>query len=114
MISTEPVPSQLRPGSDALFVELLFTAPRNRPTLRQDKSPFFVGVGTALLAWGANLSRDLGFGGRLLLDGSPDYIAWYEKRGLKKLKLKPIVFAGVWYTPMELSSEAADILLQTA
>ena len=75
MISTDPVPSILAPGKHALFVELLFTAPRNRPALRRDAKPYFLGVGTELLTWGAWLSREKGCDGRLLLDGSPEYVA---------------------------------------
>ena len=63
MISAEPVPSRLSKGAGALFLELLFTAPRNRPALRRDRQPYYVGVGTHLLAWSAWLSREAGFGG---------------------------------------------------
>jgi hypothetical protein len=111
MISTDPVPSILAPGKSALFVELLFTAPRNRPALRRDAKPYFLGVGTELLTWGAWLSREKGCDGRLLLDGSPEYVAWYEKRGLQTLGAKPIVYEGVAYTPMELSANASQQLL---
>jgi hypothetical protein len=82
MISTEPVSSLLTPTVGALFVELLFTAPRNRPKLRRDGRNHFLGVGTELLTWGVWLSREKGCEGRLLLDASPEYIGWYEKRGL--------------------------------
>jgi hypothetical protein len=112
MISAEPVPSVLTPGAGALFVELLFTAPRNRPALRRDGNPFFLGVGIELVTWGAWLSREKGCDGRLLLDGSPEYLGWYEKRGLQKLDVKPIVFEGVSYTPMELPLRAAQRLLK--
>jgi hypothetical protein len=112
LISAEPVPSVLAPGAGALFIELLFTAPRNRPALRRDGNAFFLGVGTELLTWGASLSREMGYEGRLLLDASPEYIGWYEKRGLQKLEAKPIVFEGVAYTPMELSARTARRLLK--
>lgn len=82
MISAEPVPSVLSPGAGALLVELLFSAPRNRPALRSDGNALFLGVGTELLTWGAWRSRDKGCEGRLLLDASPDYVGWYERRGL--------------------------------
>jgi hypothetical protein len=112
MISTDAVQSALTPGASALFVELLFTAPRNRPALRRDGKPHFQGVGLKLLAWAAWLSREKGKDGRLLLHGSPDYVAWYENRGLQKLEMKPIVFEGVAYTPMELPARAAQRLLK--
>jgi hypothetical protein len=112
MISTEPVSSVLAPGASALFVELLFTAPRNRPALRRDSKPYYLGVGTALLIWGISLSQERGYEGRLRLDGSPDYVTWYEKRGLQKLGAKSIVYEGVTYAPMELSAVAAQRLLK--
>lgn len=111
MISTEPVVSVLESDRTALFVELLFTAPRNRPNLRKDGKEFLKGVGLQLLIWGTWLSRQMGHGGRLLLDGSPDYVRWYENRGLQKLSLNPIVYQGVAYTPMELPESAAIKLL---
>ena len=112
MVSTEAVRSALTPGAGALFVELLFTAPRNRPALRRDGKPYFQGVGLKLLAWAAWLSREKHQDGRLLLHASPDYLAWYEKRGLQKLEMKPIVFEGVAYAPMELPARAAQSLLK--
>ena len=112
MMSAEPIPSALAPRASGLFVELLFTAPRNRPALRRDRSPFFVGVGTELLTCAAAISHDRGYDGRLLLDGSPEFVGWYKKRGLQKLKLKPMVFEGVAYTPMELPPAAAKRLLR--
>ena len=112
MISIDPVPSMLDPGAKCLFIELLFTAPRNRPNLRRDGMGFLRAVGTELLIWGARFSRERGYGGRLRLDGSPDYLTWYQKRGLQPLGVKPILFEGVSYTPMELSSKAADQFLE--
>lgn len=112
LISTDPVPSSLSVSSGALFIELLFTAPRNRPALRTDNKAFYAGVGSQLLTWGAWLSREKGLGGRLKLDGSPEFVIWYEKRGLKKLATKPIVFEDTEYTPMELTSDAAARLIE--
>ena len=112
MISIDSVPSILVAGKEALFVELLFTAPCNRPALRCDRKAFYLGVGTELLTYGAWLSRKNGHGGRLRLDGSPEFVNWYEKRGLQKLATKPMLFEGVSYTPMELSDAAARMLLE--
>jgi hypothetical protein len=115
LISSEPVPSALDPGKQCLFVELLFTAPRNRPNLRKDGSPFLLGVGTELLTWAGRFSREKGHEGRLRLDGSQDYLPWYERRGLQRLNLDPILFEGNLYTPMELrSSKAQEILAEEA
>jgi hypothetical protein len=112
MISLEPVQSVLSPGDGALFIELLFAAPRNRPVLRRDGKPYFLGAGTQLLTWGAWLSQETGYEGRLMLDGSPDYVHWYKKRGLKNLGIDPIVFESVAYTPMELPAIEAERLLK--
>jgi hypothetical protein len=111
LISSEPVPSILEPDERALFVERLFTAPWNRPNLRRDGRPYLLGVGTELITWGAWFSREKGYGGRLLLDGSPAEVDWYTKRGLQTLDLKPMLYEGVNYTPMELSPGAAEKLL---
>jgi hypothetical protein len=112
LISTETVPSVLEPGAQALFVERLFTAPRNRPGLRRDGRNFLKGVGLELLTWGAFQSRDSGYDGRLLLDASPDFVWWYEQKAhLLRLDRTPIVFEGVTYTPMELPASGADALL---
>ncbi|MFI5380040.1 MAG: hypothetical protein ACHRHE_12145 [Tepidisphaerales bacterium] len=112
MISVEAVPSVLAPGQGALFVEMLFTAPRNRPALRRDHEAFYLGVGTELLTYSGWLSHKNGHGGRLRLDGSPEFVNWYEKRGLQKVSAKPMLFEGVSYTPMELSDAAARMLLK--
>ena len=113
MISTEPMPSGLQAGQQGLFLELLFTAPWNRKRLRQDGQPYMVGVGTELLTWAAWFSREKGFGGRLLLDSSPEEVGWYldPKRGLQKLEMELMLYEGVEYTPMELPATAAQELL---
>jgi hypothetical protein len=111
MISTDHVSSVIEPGKLALFVELLFTAARNRPNLRKDGKEFLKGVGLQLLIWAARLSREKGHAGRLMLDGSPDYVRWYQNRGLQILPLNPIVYQGVAYTPMELPELPANKLL---
>lgn len=111
-ISTQGVPSVLESGRQTLFVELLFTAPRNRPSLRRDGKPWFLGVGTGLLSWAAWLSREKGYEGRLRLDGSPDYVGWYQRRGLQTLGLEPSIFEDVPYTPMELPPIEAKRLLE--
>ena len=105
MISTEPIASVI--DGSCLLVELLFTAPRNRPALRKDGQPFVVGVGTQLIYWATWFSQHLGFDGQLRLDGSPDFLTWYERIGLQKVNLEPIVFENVKYTPMELSKQTA-------
>jgi hypothetical protein len=112
LISSEPVPSLLDGGKQGLFLERLFTAPWNRPNLRRDGRQYLLGVGTELITWGAWLSREKGYGGRLLLDGSPDQVSWYLNRGLQILAVEPILYEGVQYTPMELPPRAAEQLLK--
>jgi len=56
MISIEPIPSILTPTLGTLFIELLFTAPRNRIALRRDRQSFIVGVGQVLLTFAAKMS----------------------------------------------------------
>jgi hypothetical protein len=111
LISTDPVPSILSPAHHGLFLERLFTAPWNRPRLRKDGRPYLLGIGTELITWGAWLSREKGYDGRVLLDGSPEELDWYVKRGLQPLPVKPMLYEGVTYTPMELPAEAARRLL---
>jgi hypothetical protein len=112
MISADPVPSVLEDGRSGLFVERLFTAPRNRRDLRRDGVNFLKAVGLELLTFGAFMSRDRGFEGRLLLDASPDFVWWYEQKAhLRKLDREPILYEGVKYTPMELPASGAQRLL---
>lgn len=111
LVSTDPCPSGLVGGDQCLFVELLFTAPWNRPALRTDGLEFYKGVGHHLLTHAAGLSRAAGFGGRLRLDGSPDFLWWYHARGLTYLDEPSVVHENVSYTSMELTPEAAAKLL---
>jgi hypothetical protein len=111
LISCDPVASVLQNGQQGLFLERLFTAPWNRKNLRQDGQDYLLGVGTELITWGAWFSREKEYGGRLLLDSSPDQVVWYQRRGLQILAREPILYEGVEYTPMELSPQAAGELL---
>lgn len=45
LISREPVRSALQRSEQGLFIELLFTAPRNRPALRKDGKDHLRGIG---------------------------------------------------------------------
>jgi len=111
LISSEPIKSTLARDSAALFVELLFTAPRNRPALRVDGQRYFSGVGPELLRWAVLFSRRRHCDGRLKLDASPDYFQWYLDLGFQKLDVEPIIYEGIKYTPMELPAEKVDNLL---
>lgn len=111
VISTAPVASELEPGLSCLWLEWLFTAPRNREELRKDQTPYLIGVGTQLLYWAAWFSRENGCDGRLKLESSPNFVKWYERKHLQKVNSKPTVFEDVTYTPMELTTVAAQKLL---
>ena len=112
LISRDPVPSLLEKDRNTLFVELLFTAPRNRSTLRRDGKKYYAGIGPELLRWAVRFSRHAGFQGRLRLDGSPDYADWYKQLGFVELPVEQVEFEGVQYRPLELSVENADRLIQ--
>lgn len=111
LISSEPVKSELEDEQECLFVELLFTAPHNRPNLRVDRTRYFSGVGPELLRWGAGFCRKRGYAGRLRLDASPEFVEWYAKLGFKRLEVEPVIFESVQYTPMELPSASAQSLI---
>jgi hypothetical protein len=111
MLSAEPVPCEGEPSRSALFVELLFSAPRNRKWLRRDQTELFRGVGIQLLRTAAELSLEAGLGGRLKLEASPASLEWYRNRGLIVVSPERIVYEGVKYTPMELEAKRASLLL---
>lgn len=111
VISTEPDPGSVADESSALFIELLCTAPRNRPPLRRDGRRWFVGAGTELLTYAAHVSVVGGCGGRLRLEGSPESLPFYRKVGFEKTDAPPVAFEGNVYTPMALPAAAAAKLL---
>ena len=113
MMSTGPVASERTSdvGEPALFVELLFAAPRTRHWVRLDKAEQFRGVGLHLLRTAAQLSIEAGFGGRLKLESSPNFVQWYKKRGLLEVSKSATVYEGVKYAPMELGGDRVSILL---
>ena len=111
LISNEPVECEGEPGARALFVEMLFAAPRNRKWVRLDRKDLYKGVGLALLRVAAELSIEAECEGRLKLDASPGSIGWYKNRGLLEVSAHRIVHEGVEYTPMELPAARVPILL---
>jgi hypothetical protein len=111
LISTEPVECARERGKRALFVEMLFAAPRNRSWVRVDKKEQYRGVGLELLRAGAELSMEAGCEGRLKLDASPGSVSWYKKRGLLEVSTHRVAHEGVEYTPMELVTDRVRILL---
>lgn len=111
LISRDPVESLLDRRETCLQLELLFAAPRNRPALTKSGIAFLKGAGSELLRWAAWFSRAEGHRGRLRLDASPEAIPFYQGKRLQRLNLKPIVYEGVEYIPMELSEAGARDLL---
>ena len=110
MVSTTPVACE-REVADALLVELLFVAPRNRHWIRVDGQEQFRGIGVQLLRTAVELSLEAGLAGRLKLESSPDFVGWYEKRGLLRVPAQRIMHEGVQHTPMELSAERVSVLM---
>jgi len=78
MLTTGPVACERKSdlGEPALFVELLFAAPRTRHWVRVDRAEQFRGVGLHLLRTAAHLSIEAGFSGRLKLESSPNFVQW--------------------------------------
>jgi len=112
LVSTEDVPSELPGGrGGVLLVELLFTAPRNRPGLRRDGQRCVGGVGPELLKWAVGFSKEMGCGGRLRLDASPAYVDWYGRLGFEELPIARVETQGVEFVPMELPGETVEAFL---
>ena len=111
LISAESVGCEREPGEQALFVEMLFAAPRNRWWVRLDQSEQYRGVGLELLRVGSELSIDAGCQGRLKLDASPGSVSWYKKRGFLEVSAGRMAHEGVEYTPMELVADRVRMLL---
>lgn len=63
-------------GRELAYVELLATAPWNRPKF--NPQPLYKGVGRVLIGSVISLSADLGFRGRIGLHSLPDSESWYR------------------------------------
>lgn len=111
LVSTESVPCEREPERSALFVGLLFAAPRNRHWIRLDRREQYRGIGVELLRTAAELSAEMGLDGRLKLEASPAFVDWYRKRGLLEVSSDRILYEGVKYTPMELQTDRVSMLL---
>jgi hypothetical protein len=66
-------------GLELVYIELLATAPWNRPKLVTD--PRYKGVGRILVETAISLSVDLGFSGRIALHSLPQSESWYQTVG---------------------------------
>lgn len=76
-VSFGRIPSQK--ARELVYVELLATAPWNRPKLVSD--PRYKGVGRVLIGTAISLSVDLGFNGRIGLHSLPQSESWYHAVG---------------------------------
>lgn len=66
-------------GKELVYIELLATAPWNRPKL--DPAARYKGVGRVLVGTAISLSVDLGFAGRVGLHSLPQSESWYRTVG---------------------------------
>ncbi len=66
-------------GRELVYVELLATAPWNRPKLTPN--PLYKGVGRILISTAISLSVELGFRGRIGLHSLPQSESWYRGVG---------------------------------
>jgi hypothetical protein len=66
-------------GRELIYVELLATAPWNRPKLVE--APVYKGVGRILIGTAISLSVDLGFNGRIGLHSLAQSESWYQTVG---------------------------------
>ena len=111
LVSNEPVACERERGESALFVGLLFAAPRNRQWIRVDQREQYRGIGLELLRTAAELSAEIALKGRLKLEASPAFVDWYRRRGLLEVSSSRILYEGVKYTPMELQTDRVSMLL---
>jgi len=63
-------------GRDLVYIELLATAPWNRPKV--EASPRYKGVGRILIGTAISLSHNMGFNGRIALHSLTDSENWYR------------------------------------
>ncbi len=71
-------------GKELIYIELLATAPWNRPKLTPDAR--YKGVGRVLVGTAISLSDDLGFGGCIGLHSLPQSEDWYRAGGFTDVK----------------------------
>lgn len=76
----------------ALVVAYIAAAPWNRRMVREDSRfrlpvakdgtafPYLVGVGKTLIAFASSLSKELGHGGRLIVEAVPNAVDFYQRR----------------------------------
>ncbi len=88
MLETKNHWSQFDWGERLIYVECVVTAPWNR-RIRIQRPPELKGVGTVLIDWARQRSRDLGYQGRVGLESLPGAVRFYEGLGMTRLELEP-------------------------
>jgi hypothetical protein len=87
LVATAPhfgrLESQL--GLDLCYIELLASAPWNRPKFSE--TPKYKGGGRILLATAISLSVELELKGRIGLHSLPESESWYDEQGMKRCGL---------------------------
>lgn len=94
MLETQNRWSEFDRGQRLVYVEVIMTAPWNRVSIQ--RPPELRGVGTALMSFTQQRSRDLGYKGCVGLQSLPEAVSFYERMGMMRLELEPedIVDAG--------------------
>jgi GNAT superfamily N-acetyltransferase len=87
MLETQNRWSLFDRGQRLVYVEVIMTAPWNRESIQ--RPPEWRGVGTALMLFVRQRSRDLGYQGCVGLKSLPGAEVFYERRGMTRLELEP-------------------------
>jgi hypothetical protein len=84
LIATAPHFARLKSqhGLDLCYIELIATAPWNRPKF--SKAPKYKGAGRALLATAISWSAELELKGRIGLHSLPESESWYDEQGMQR------------------------------
>ena len=91
-------------GKPLVYVEFVATAPWNRPEIQ--KPPRYRGVGTVMIVAAIELSRDLGYRGRIGLHSLPAAERFYRQQcGMTQLGKDAAHQRMIYY---EMTSEQAD------
>jgi hypothetical protein len=110
-VAARPRYAALLPGSEALYVDYIESAPWN---LKATGTPKYKGVGAVLLADAIRRSQELGHGGRIGLHSLDSAADWYRGRGMTDLGKDYIYYdlryfeytsgaATAWLTSLEVS-----------
>jgi hypothetical protein len=87
MLETQNRWSEFDRGQRLVYVEVIMTAPWNRPRIQ--RPPEWRQVGRSLMSWARQRSVDLGYEGRVGLQSLPDAVGFYDEIGMTRLELGP-------------------------